>query len=237
MIKNTEAIVLRTTKYGESSIIVNMYTQVFGLQSYIIKGARSQKKTSLKSNYFQIGQRLFLTVYHQPNKKLQYIKEVQLIPQQSIFQFHILQQSILQYCAELLVRCVKEEEENYALYLFLSSQLDAIALMNQQDLANFPIHFTIAFMAYLGYGIHNNFSNESIYFHLEQAEFIPSQLTNCMNEKLSYCLHQFIEHQNVSLHSTERKQILEHLIQCISFQMHQKIELKSLNILHELIHL
>src|SRR5580700_1042763 len=55
MIHKTKGIVLRTVKYGETSVIVSIYTELFGLQSYIINGIRtsSKKKGSAKGNLFQ----------------------------------------------------------------------------------------------------------------------------------------------------------------------------------------
>jgi DNA repair protein RecO (recombination protein O) len=44
MIHNTKGIVLRVTKYGDTSIIMSAYTELFGLQQYMIKGARVTSK-------------------------------------------------------------------------------------------------------------------------------------------------------------------------------------------------
>ncbi len=35
---NTKGIVLRTVKYGETSVIVTIFTELFGIQSYIVNG-------------------------------------------------------------------------------------------------------------------------------------------------------------------------------------------------------
>ena len=42
MIHKTRGIVFRFTRYGETSIIVTIFTEAFGLQSYIVNGVRSK---------------------------------------------------------------------------------------------------------------------------------------------------------------------------------------------------
>src|SRR5664279_2252005 len=75
MIYSTKGIVLRTVKYGETSIIAAIFTETFGIQSYIINGARATGKTS-KAHFFQPSSILDLQVYHSELKNLQRIKEV-----------------------------------------------------------------------------------------------------------------------------------------------------------------
>src|ERR1044072_9918003 len=73
---NTKGIVLRTVKYGETSVIVTIFTELFGLQSYIVNGVRSStKKGSGKANLFQPSAILDLVVYHNELKNLNRIKE------------------------------------------------------------------------------------------------------------------------------------------------------------------
>ena len=44
MTHKTKGIVLRTVKYGETSVIVTILTELFGLQSYLINGVRSSSR-------------------------------------------------------------------------------------------------------------------------------------------------------------------------------------------------
>ena len=76
MTHKTKGVVLRTVKYGETSVIASVYTELFGVQSYIVKGVRqATKKSQGKSNYFQPGALLNMVVYHNELKNLQFIKE------------------------------------------------------------------------------------------------------------------------------------------------------------------
>jgi DNA repair protein RecO (recombination protein O) len=72
----TRGIVLRTVKYGETSIIVTIFTELFGVQSYLVNGVRtSTKKGSGKASMFQPAAILELVVYHNELKHLNRIKE------------------------------------------------------------------------------------------------------------------------------------------------------------------
>ena len=64
MTHKTKGIVLRLTKYGETSVIVAIFTELFGIQTYMVNGVRSTKKSSSKANLFQPGAILDLIVYH-----------------------------------------------------------------------------------------------------------------------------------------------------------------------------
>ena len=41
----TEAIILNSIKYSETSVIMKCYSQNYGILSFIIKGVRSRKRT------------------------------------------------------------------------------------------------------------------------------------------------------------------------------------------------
>ena len=47
MITKTRGIVLNYIKYGDTSIICKIYTEQFGLQSYIINGIRKSKSKNI----------------------------------------------------------------------------------------------------------------------------------------------------------------------------------------------
>ena len=75
-VHKTKGLVLRTVKYGETSVIVSIFTELFGLQSYLVNGVRTiSKKGSAKASMFQPTAILDMVVYHNELKQLQRIKE------------------------------------------------------------------------------------------------------------------------------------------------------------------
>ena len=43
----TNGIVLRTVKYGETSLVVTLFTELFGVQSYLVNGVRVSSKKGM----------------------------------------------------------------------------------------------------------------------------------------------------------------------------------------------
>src|SRR6266704_3704795 len=78
MLHKTNGIVFRLTNYGETSIIVNIFTGAFGLQSYIVNGARGKSKKTIIALYQPLTL-LDLVVYHRENASIMRIKDVKCI--------------------------------------------------------------------------------------------------------------------------------------------------------------
>jgi rRNA maturation protein Rpf1 len=72
---NTRGIVFQKVKYAESAVIVKIYTEEFGLLSFIVSGLRN-KRYFPKSAYFQSLSLLDLVITYKENKSLHQIKEV-----------------------------------------------------------------------------------------------------------------------------------------------------------------
>ncbi len=75
MIFTTKGIVLRTIKYGETSVIASIFTEMFGIQSYLVNGVRTAGKSG-KAHFFQPSSILEMEVYHNELKNLQRIKDL-----------------------------------------------------------------------------------------------------------------------------------------------------------------
>ena len=72
-IHKTKGVILRAVKYGETSIIATVYTELFGVQSYMVKGVRqSSKKSQGKANYFQPAAILEMEVFYNELKQMQF---------------------------------------------------------------------------------------------------------------------------------------------------------------------
>ena len=66
----TEGIVFRTIKYSETSVIAGIYTEQFGLQSYIINSVRGKGKSNSKSSALAPLSVLNMEVYKKENKNI-----------------------------------------------------------------------------------------------------------------------------------------------------------------------
>src|SRR6478752_6569477 len=107
MLHKTKGVVFRYTRYGETSIIVNIFTELFGLQSYIVNGVRSKSPKS-KIALYQPLMLLDLVVYHKENAGIMRIKEVKsLYPYQTLFH-DVYKSSVALFINEVLNKSVQE---------------------------------------------------------------------------------------------------------------------------------
>lgn len=169
---HTKGIVLRTVKYGETSVIVSIYTELFGLQSYLVNGVRvSSKKGSGKANLFQPSAILDMVVYHSELRQLQRIKEFRW----GFLYQHILsdvrKNAIAMFMIELLSKCVKQPENNPDLFLFAEDALLHLDSASDTVAANFPLFFALHLPVFFGLRLNDNYSEEASYLDLQEGSF------------------------------------------------------------------
>lgn len=69
MTHKTKAIILRSIKYGEASLVVTAFTELFGIQTYLVNGVRATNKKNNNTACFQPSVILGMEVYHNELKK------------------------------------------------------------------------------------------------------------------------------------------------------------------------
>jgi DNA repair protein RecO (recombination protein O) len=220
MIQKTRGIVFRFTKYGETSIIVSIFTEVFGLQSYIVNGVRS-KTAKNKIALYQPLTLLELVVYHRPNANLERIKEIQCFHPYHSLTSDIKKSTIAIFINELLNKTVKEESHVQDLFEFLTESLIAIDSLTE-NVEDAHLIFMIKLSRYLGFG--PQFANEIIGGSLmdEGAELGLAKLITA-----DYGAQ-------ILLSNVQRKNILELMIRFYADHIENFGEMKSLHVLREL---
>jgi DNA repair protein RecO (recombination protein O) len=176
MIEKTKGIVLRTVKYGETSIIVAMFTEVFGLQSYLVNGVRtSSKKGSSKANLFQPASILDMVVYHNELKNLQRLKEFKwAYLYQHIF-FNVLKNSVALFMVELLHKCLKQPESNPELFHFTEDAFICLDEADESVVGNFPLYFALHVASFFGLRIQDNYSEQRSFLDLDEGVFVSER--------------------------------------------------------------
>jgi len=144
MLHKTKGLVLRTVKYGETSMIVTVFTELFGLQSCLVNGVRtSSKKNASRASLFQPAALLDLVLYHQETKNLQRLKE---------FNWHVLYRRIFSeviphavalFMIELLQKNLKQPEAQPDLFYFMEDLLTILDDADDRVIANLPLFFSI----------------------------------------------------------------------------------------------
>ena len=213
----TEGVVLQSLRYGDSSLIVKVYTRSHGLKSYMVKGAfnRSAK------NRVALFQNLHLINYVEagkPNKgALGYLKDVQLSLVYQSIPFVMNKGAILMYVSELLTKTLTEQEQNEALFDFIVQSMQWLDLVSD-NYANFPLYFTLELTRHLGFYPKSNYQSgycfdmmegsfahdyplHPYYFDAETALLLSQLLDTGIDEACG-----------LPLRVTQRREILDNLI-------------------------
>lgn len=240
----TKAIILRTVKYGETSLVVSAYTERFGIQSYLVNGVRTaSKKGSGKANLFQPGSVLELIVYHNDLKNLQRIKEFRWGYLYQHVLSDVIKNSIVLFMVELLQKCIKQPETNADLFNFIEESLIQVDKSKQQVTANFPLYFAIHLAAFFGFQLQDNYSAINNVLDLQEGffvnekpihpYFIEGRLSEVMSELLK--VMQPAELEQLLLNHEIRRSLLNNLQLFYALHIQEFGQLKSLLVLQEVL--
>lgn len=174
MIFKTDGIVLRTIKYGETSIVTTVFTEVFGVQAYLINGVRTQKKSG-KAHYYQPGSLLEMQVYHNPLKNLQRIKEARWKIVYTHLFSDVIKHTVALYMVELLFKCLKQPEANPELFTFCEDSFIEADKATGTVMANFPLYFALHLPYFFGFRLHNNYSQANPVFDIREGRFTTQE--------------------------------------------------------------
>jgi DNA repair protein RecO (recombination protein O) len=153
MLYKTKGIVLSSIKFKESSIIVKIYTEAFGIQSYIVNGVRTNKSKFNKIALFQPLTLLDMVVYHKPGTDtLQRLSEVKNSYPFKTLPFDMVKTSLALFMAELMGKCLREEEGNDRLFIFLEESVVGLDRA-EAGLESYHLFFMARLAGYLGFGI------------------------------------------------------------------------------------
>jgi len=169
MLHKTRGIVFKTTDYGENSIIVQVFTEKFGLQSYIVNGAK-KAKAKIGRNMFQPLHLLDMVVYHKNTGNVQRIKELKNSPLLQSIPYDVIKSSIAIFLNEVLYKAVKQQTADEHLFDFV---FNAIEWLDHQTegLANFHLFFLIRLTRYLGFYPDRVPTGNADYFDLKNGVF------------------------------------------------------------------
>ena len=169
----TRGIVLRTVKYGETSIIVTIFTELFGVQSYLVNGVRSSsKQASGKANLFQPTAILDMIVYHNELKNLQRIKEFKWGYLYAQILSDVRKNTVALFMIELLTKCLKQPEPNPELFQFAEDALLHLDKSSGAVAANFPLFFALHLPSFFGLRMSDNYSERNNILDLEEGGFV-----------------------------------------------------------------
>lgn len=172
MLVKTRAIILHAIKYGESQLIVDSYTELYGRLSFIVRLSKSCKG-KMKKQYFQPFMLLTIELDYRAKKSLQQLKDVGIAcPLLSIPVFP-LKATVVLFLAELLCYAIRFEQANARLFKFLYESVLWLDSTNS-SIANFHIVFLVRLSYFLGIAPNLSVVNLDGYFDLQEGCFLEN---------------------------------------------------------------
>jgi DNA repair protein RecO (recombination protein O) len=148
MITRTEAVVLKSMNYRDSSKIVTFYSRRFGKITGIAKGAR-QMKSKFGAALEPLSV-VSLILYKKENRELQLISQCDVIKVHKNLLASLERMAVGLSIIELLNQLTHDEEGNEALYSLLDQTLDELNRA-ERHLMNFFLAFEIRCAALFGF--------------------------------------------------------------------------------------
>lgn len=193
MLIKTKGLVFKAHKYGETSVIAEIYTEARGVQRYIISGVRS-KNARTHANLLQPMSQLELVAYAREDKDLNRVKELRPALVYAAIPFEVIRGTIGLFMIEVSRKAIRSSEPDPDLYAFLE---DCFVLLDQtsQPLANFPLLFLCQLSAHLGFCPDGHACADTPLFDLRAGSFLAADAASsyALNEGQSAILSQILE--------------------------------------------
>ena len=243
MTHKTKGIVLKTIKYGETSLVATVFTELFGIQTYMVNGIRTNKRSSAGANQFQPAAILDLVVYHNESKSMQHIKEFSWAFLYKQVLHDVIRNSIACYMIELLQKCLKQPEPNADLFNFCEEVLLQLDAAPGAIAANFPLFFAIQLPHFFGFRMTNNYNTENQILDLQEGNFTDQQPAHLHfidgeHAQLTAQLLQVLqphELEEIKLSHITRRELLLRYQDYYALHLSDFGQMKTLMVLHEVL--
>lgn len=220
---STRGIILKVVKYGETSIICDIYTEAVGLQSYIINGVR-KRNARYPASIFQPMYIVEIEAYDNPRKDLNRIKEIKVALTYRSIPFDIKKSAIGIFALEIFRKSIRERETNSLLFDYtyqFYSYLDEV----QDGYFNSHLWFTIHLTQFHGFLPSGVCDQQTPYFDLQKGQFVPFrsslvQLEEWASSDLFALLHlDLSDTSQIKLNSKTRNKLIEDLIRFYQYHI------------------
>lgn len=239
MLHKTQGIALKATNYADNSIVVHVFTEAFGMQSYLIQGAR-KPKARISANLFQPLHLLDLVVYYKESNGLQRIKEARPYPVLKEIPLDITKGSIAIFLNEILYKVLRYQSPDAFLFNFIQQSVIWLD-ETDQPLANFHLVFLIKLSRFLGF-LPLRLNDQSYpYFNLLDGVFdnnLPPHRHILQEPHTSIFLRllqtDFEGSQHIKMNKEDRKYLLEKMLEFYRLHTENFGQVNALYVLEEI---
>jgi DNA repair protein RecO (recombination protein O) len=169
MLHKTRGIVFKTTDYSESSVVVQIFTEKFGLQSYLVNGVK-KPKAKISRNMLQPLHLVDMVVYHKPAGNIQRIAELKTSPVLLTIPYDIIKSCLTMFLNEVLYKAVKQQTPDEAIFGFIFNAVEWLDNATHGR-ANLPLVFLLRLPRYLGFYPNRAGAGNATYFDMRNGVF------------------------------------------------------------------
>lgn len=235
----TRAIVLRSVKYGDSQLIVDMLSREQGRVSFICRLPKTSKG-GLKKQLFQPLTLVDMVFVHRPTQKLQRFGDFRLACPYSSIPFDARKLGITLFLSEFLTHATRDEQRNESLFDYVESSLlwlDSV----EASFANFHLVFMMHLSRFIGFFPNLTDDVRGAWFDLRNATFtlVRPPHADCLapREASVIGLLMRMNYENMRLFrmsQTERNRCIELILFFYRLHVPGFPELRSLEVLRAL---
>lgn len=238
MLVKTSAIVLHSFKFGESSLIIDMFTESDGRMSFIAH-VGSRKVSKIKKQFFQPMSILEIECDTRRGHGLQHIKDVRWLYIYSSVSFDPKKISISLFISEFLYYALRNEQSNIKLFEYI---MNGMKWLDQCDKAysNFHLVFLMRLSKFLGFYPNLENYRANCFFDLRNgcfSEFAPLHsdfLNPDESEKIRLIIRMDYETMHLyTMSRIDRNRCIEVILNYYRIHIPDFPDIKSLDILTE----
>ena len=151
MQETLRGIVLRTVKYGDTSIIVDLFTESHGRMSFMASTSRAKRSVRSVSFWQPLSMVEFSAELLPNGGKLPRPSDVRTYYNYIDLPFSPIKSTLALFLAEFLSATLREEKENTPLYRYIESSLQWLDLADSPaSIANFHLAFLMHLSRFIG---------------------------------------------------------------------------------------
>ena len=212
---NTRLIVLHTTKYGESSVIVHSLSREYGRRSFFVRNASKKQMMTL----FQPLNILEGDINDDGKAKLMNISNLAALYPLSGIRADLYKNSMTLFISEVLYRAVKDGSREEGMFEWCVKNillLDSV----QTDFSNFHLRFLLELSVILGFSP-----------SLEDLRPFIGERIEVISE---FMASSFAESMLIPLSGEIRNEIAEDILRYLEFHLDSSLNINSLKVRREL---
>jgi DNA repair protein RecO (recombination protein O) len=238
MLHKTRGIVLRTINHRETSVICQIFTESFGLQSYIINGVK-RNRAKIHINILQPLHLLDLVVYHKNTAGIQRVSEARQLPIFQSIPYDDKKRSLAIFITEVLQKCLKQQSADEPLFEYIYY---AVSLLdNTSDVSpNFHLYFLLRLSKFMGFYPVLPTKENPAYFDLKDGVFcnFPPYHQFFLADKetqlwINLMSSSFTDIHSLQISLQDRRNLLNHILDYYALHIESFGNIKSHYILEE----